>query len=172
MSDRSSVEGLPAIARAAKTVVSGAVAAIGVLTAIAGIWSSSLVAALNASGVIGVATLTVGGVTWAQGDAGDPIRRVRVTGIAVALTALVASFLLFVVGRPLEGAELDVNILTVIGVANLVAVATLAVLAWRTIDASATQTKVCPMCAEKVLAAARICRYCGSPLDDTAPRTT
>lgn len=157
---------MSAVAAAAKTVVTGAIAVIGALTALAGIWSSSIVAALNTAGVIGVATLTIGAIVWSQGDSADPIRRVRVTAIAVGITAAVASFIHFV-GRPMEGDELEVGFLTIIGVANLLAIATLGVLAWRTIDSSVKQPmKVCPMCAEQVLAAARICRYCGTAFDD------
>jgi hypothetical protein len=155
----SGADEIRAVAKAARSVLSGAVALIGGITAIAGIWSSSLVTALNISGVIGVGTLTVGAITWFSSRT-TPVAKIRNTASAVGITALVTG-LVFAVGRPLEGDELDFGLLTIVGAVNLLAVAVLALLAWQTISASAEpEMKTCPECAEQVLAAAVVCKHC------------
>jgi hypothetical protein len=146
---------LTALVKAAKTAVSVGLGLVGAITSVAGIWSDSLVVALNVAGVIGVGTLTIGIMTWSMGS--DTVSRIKQTAWAVAITAMVSGAA-FASGRGLDAKERAAGLLTVIGGINLVFTGAVGVLAWRAVSAKAT--KVCPECGEEVLAAALKCKHC------------
>jgi hypothetical protein len=145
--------------RGARTAITTAVAIISGISTIAGLGSASAVAAVNTLGVLAVFTMTFGGAAFYDG--GDMSEKVRHACWATAVSGIVG-FLIFLAGRGLDEAERQVNILTVMGGANLVFMGTLVVLAFQNVTGGvAPPEKTCPDCANTVLAAARKCQHCG-----------
>ncbi len=146
---------------AALAALQGVVVVVGAVATLSGIVSSSVVAAVNTVGVVGVGALVIGGGVWWEYSDGDQAGRVRATCWAVGLTAAILG-LLNALGRPLDEDERAPNLLTVIGVISIFGLALLVTLAWREIQASSEpERKKCPDCANLVLAEARKCQHCG-----------
>lgn len=142
----------------ALAAVKGVIGVIGAITTVAGIWSESLVVALNTVGVIGFGSAFVVAGMW---SGIDTVQGVRQTAIAVGVTAVVISVLFFGFGRPLDEEESKFNLLTFMGIGSILAIAVLATMAWRVIQTAAEPSKKkCPDCANTVLAEARKCQYC------------
>lgn len=138
--------------------------AVGVVTTISGLISHSTIVALNTAGVIGVGSLVFGGGAFLSGPKSTPDERATTARNAL-LTMVVASVVcgaVFLSGRGLDEKESQANVLTVIGAANILFCAFLAVSARSLLE---SDTKGCPDCANRVLSAARKCQYCGYRFD-------
>jgi len=145
--------------RGARTAVTSAVAIIGGISTVAGLANASAVAALNTLGVLSVFTLVFGGTAFSTGS--DMAEKVRYACWATSVSGIIG-FLIFLAGRGLDESERQVNVLTVMGVANVLFMGTLVVLAYQQLTGgAATNSKTCPDCANTVLAAARKCQHCG-----------
>lgn len=145
--------------RGARTAITTAVAIIGGISTVAGFVNASAVTAVNMLGVLSVATLVFGGIAFSEGR--DMSEKVRHACWATAVSGIIG-FLIFLAGRGLDESERQVNVLTVMGLANLLFMGTLVVLAFQHLTGeAASPRKTCPDCANTVLAAARKCQHCG-----------
>jgi hypothetical protein len=128
---------------------------IGLASGVAGLATGSVANGLNMLGVIGVGTLVVGGMTYASSDSA------RTTVMASGATAGVAAILFFA-GGGLQSYEEGFNLLTVVGIATVVAAVVLAAAMQKEYAAAklAADTKTCPDCANRVKQAARRCQHC------------
>ncbi|WP_375430699.1 zinc ribbon domain-containing protein [uncultured Friedmanniella sp.] len=133
---------------------------VGVVTTLAALATNRSIAVLNTMGVAGVVMLVVGGSVWQGSSAADDYSRVRNTAIAMSAAGAIAGLLMFF-GRPLDENEKAFGLLTFIGVVNVIAYASLLSLGLAHLKKRAGPAKkVCPECANEVLAAARKCQFC------------
>lgn len=143
-------------------------AVIGVVTAVVALATAQTVAILNAIGVAGFAAAMGGGAVWAVSGGSPEFTRVRNAAIGMTLGFLLGFFLMFI-GRPLDENEKQFGPLTFIGIVVLIAYGTLLSAGLSFIKRKAEPaTKVCPECANKVLAAAAKCQYCQYRFDGAA----
>ena len=137
----------------------GMAASVGIVSSLVGLAESSVVDGLNVLGIAGIATLIVGGGFYATRGA-DRAERVRGTVLVSSIAAVVA-VVLFLLGDGLDPGEHGFGPLAASGVATAACGVLVLVLATRGHRAEKVpETKLCPECANRVLAAARKCRYC------------
>jgi ribosomal protein S27AE len=122
------------------------------------------IAVLNYFGVAGVVMLVAGIGTYLAYEGTPPLGQLKYASLAMSGTGVVAALLMFF-GRPMDEAEKAFNILTIIGVVNVVVMAGLLSLYLEHFSKSLTKQKKCPECANTVLAEARKCQFCHYKFD-------
>jgi ribosomal protein S27AE len=155
------------------STVRAVVGLIGVASAISGLISESLIVPLNTVGVVGgivsVLMIAVGVGLWRAGaQTADDRRDIYRVLLWVFAVASAIGWLLFLFGRPLEGSEHELSILTFMGTLYLLIAVWLSVAVGKLREPN---KKNCPDCANSVLAAARKCQHCGYRFDTAAPST-
>ena len=136
---------------------------IGLISAVSGLMSSSTIVALNTLGIIGLPVLVVAFVFRSEIINDEDKETGSIIVIIIAVLVLIGSIVYFGFGRPLDEDERAFNILTILGGISLVIGALiLSPLAKRILE---PPRKICPDCANSVLAAARKCQYCNYRFD-------
>jgi hypothetical protein len=135
--------------------------AIGLVATIAGLATASAVVALNTIGVICMPALVIGGVLFYSMRDDEPLARLKVTLVAVAIVSALAA-IAFLAGRGLDEDERTFNFLTFLGIASILLVTYLLTAGWHQwLKSQQPAQKVCPDCANTVLGAATKCQFCG-----------